>query len=351
MNRLNNFNIVPIGPNCYYNALSASLDFWGHIDIMLLHTGYDFLYKDIKSFIHLNITGDIEDYLLKRNPLIFAIRPDTFFENTICQARELNVEVNTGYLVVPLETKSFASAKSICKEYCEKGFPIIVAIDVSALKDDYGSIGATIPGTASRHLINILDIRDDKCWIVDSQLRANGYINLDSVIRAASSFGYNFRMLNLEDGVPSTKELLKNHIIRNLNIKTIGGYEYDSINAMDRFIGDFNEILQILEHMYGMYAHSVLSYILWPQRLERRGCGVLYHKIADKVNNSLWSEITKAAEESGALWYQIDAIMDKNFLKDRPILNISKKIVNILERIYELDKTIYSKMELMLQDL
>lgn len=79
---MQNDNLVPIGMDCTHNAIASALNFLGHIDLMLEITAYDFLYRDVDSFISLDVNGPITDYLSKTNPLIFDIRPHSVFLDT-----------------------------------------------------------------------------------------------------------------------------------------------------------------------------------------------------------------------------------------------------------------------------
>ena len=344
---MQNDNLVPIGMDCTHNAIASALNFLGHIDLMLEITAYDFLYRDVDSFISLDVNGPITDYLSKTNPLIFDIRPHSVFLDTGISNRDklLNdsIWIETPYV----EYSDYSQFETILQRYSDESTPLVISLNVSALKEDYKQMGANCPrGTHSFHLVNVFDKKGQTCKVVDTQFHANGYVPIANIFTAMSELEHpEIHALLLKEPLPSFSELLLEHLKHSLFTKQIGGHEYYRENPLVAFMRDLPEILLKLERQYGIYAHPVLSYILNGHRLERRGCGALYNLFHNQVPLLNWKTISQCAVSSGRLWYQFDTVLDKNFLRGKSIAAISDDLFSLLQTILWNDRIVYANME------
>lgn len=340
-------NLIPIGTNCYFNALSSALEYLDQFDYVLTLTTYDFLYKDSTSFSSLSIESDITKYISKSNPLIFDIRPHSIFLNTIYHLRDNMTDHTKGLDVIELQWPEADEFEEICQQYLERKIPLLLNVNVSLLKDEYAAIGAHLPrGSESIHLVNLFKIYGKVGWIVDTQFRANGFISLEALKRAVYAVKSPcIYAVELKQPIPSTETLLKRHVQNSLKDKTIDGNIYKVSDTMTRFTGDIEEILCMLDQRYDIYAHAVFSYLLNAHRLERRGCGVLYRKIAVKCQSKAWDIIAKNAEDSGRLWYLLDEQVDKSFLHGRRITSTIDIARKICKKIEEADSQVYEQMK------
>lgn len=338
--------ILPIGSNCYYSSIACALEHLNHLEVMLGLTAFDLMFKDVESFVSLDITGGIESYLSPTDPLIFEKKPNALFPNTIFAIREAWDEFDKNYDIIGLKIPVPNNFTKFCLEYVRDNIPIILTVNVSTLADEYKHIGALIPrGRASIHMINLFNFNHDYCYVVDTQFRVAGWIKTESIKNAFYSIEEpTISVFLLSNSLKTEKELLTMHIDRSISPQLVNGFYYDGSTGLKNFIENFETIVNLLYERFGRYAFPVLSHVLYAHRLERRGCGFLYAKLPTLLEIPDWRIITALAKKSGELWYALDLNIDKSFLKGESATVFENKVKKLLSEIYITDANVLDSL-------
>ena len=340
-----------IGVNCYYSAIASALGYLNHLEVMFGLTAFDFLFKDIESFTLLEVPNGIEEYLSPLDPLIFAKKPKSFFRNTVFLLREIWDECDTSYDILPLEAYTENDFVSLCFEYTRKSIAIILELNVALLRDEYERMGALLPrGKDAIHMVNLFDVDNKSCHIIDAQFRANGRIAIDSIIRGTSyakcPTAYAFILLN---SIKPKECFIIEHMKRSVYPQYVNGTIYESKKSLTNFVCDFNSVVDCLYNRYKQFMYPAFSYILYPHRLERRGCSTLYANFPNLFGIPEWSSIIGLAKKSGELWYALDMIMDKCFLKGESASYFKHAVSELIKEIYTTDGAVLDNMKRILE--
>lgn len=340
-----------IGTNCYFSAIASALEHLDHLEVMLGLTAFDFTFKDPESFTLLDVSNGIEDYLSPVDTLVFEKKPQSFFRNAMFYLRDIWDEQDTSYAILPLEISNASDFVSLCLEYTRQNIPIILELNVAALKHEYKRIGALVPrGRAAIHMINLLDVDHESCRIIDAQFRANGRITTDSIMHGMSYVkppsAYAFTLSN---SIKTKKHFMIEHMTRSVYPQLVNGVTYESNKSLTNFVNDFSSVVDWLYNRYEKFMYPAFSYILYPHRLERRGCSTLYAKFSTLFDMPEWQHIIGLAKKSGELWYALDMITDKCFLKDESADYFKQAVSELIKEIYRTDSAVLDNMKKILE--
>ena len=344
-----------IGMDCFYESISTSINYLGMDYLALLYTIYNLFYN-YNDFINISIDRSPEEYLCTGNKLMFNIRPLTWLKYIYGEYFYNNTEDMDLFKYLK-DIKSTKANKDFLIElkskYLDSDISVMIPISAAKLKQEYLNIGGDdVLGDNSFHYINLIDVNEEYCTIVDTNFKVKGEISTNSFINSLG-FSNNLLFKYIDPAIKNCEigliKLLKNNLKNAISsIVNIDGKKYNNnIEALKSLINDLPQIIDVFESTYGIYAPQFLSLSFMPQRHIIRSCGYLYSNLYNECKMELLKEIGNLSSYSGDLWFNFDHVLDKTFLKNEKLTQKKDNLCIILNKILENDKkTIETMSEL-----
>lgn len=185
-----------IGMNCFFESLTTSLEYFAMEYIAMLYTTYSLFYS-YDDFIDISIDKSPEEYLCINKLIFGSVKPSTWFSKIYTNyfsynCKNLYLLENVKDIDVKQADRKFL--KEVKKEYLDNDISVIVQVSASKLKQEYLSIGGTATsGENLLHYINLIDMNEDNCTIIDTNFKIKGDIPTESFVNSLYyNDGYNF---------------------------------------------------------------------------------------------------------------------------------------------------------------
>ncbi|WP_256133693.1 hypothetical protein [Anaerovorax odorimutans] len=350
-------NILTIGSNCFYQALSVILKRIDLLDWVLEYSEPCFIYN--KDYYIDFERDDPEKTLAKENPLIFDHDPVSSYYNdyiTKCNnnyKESLVSECEYTYM----EDDSTLNFNDINEHFFSNHIQVAISIDTYYLLEDYIKKRCYFEKWHNYHFVVIDHLKNSKCYIIDNYFNFEGYVDTKKLDIAYHSIEKD-RGRKRVWWIDSNKlgDLQKNlnrdnHLLtlckRYLNKRqSINEHEYITNSEGIRvFNQDYKDIAQILNNRYGQYAPQHILYALMGFYLQKLGLSQLFIYLNENNINAKLENLSYYYNESEKYWSKFTRILERTYLKRKSVIDTIDNIHNVLSEIQLIESHIEEETE------